>query len=152
MPEGYDSSEITTISPMISTSNAARTDPVVDYYKQFVDRSALREILRLSADERCRRMEAIAQATSIPQAQPPSPDRAWQPVSDCGPGRSSDPVIELYKRDIDRTLLRENLRRTADQRCQALESLARLVDEFRSQKRRTEPNRDRLQWTAATAD
>ena len=34
-----------------------------------------------------------------------------------------DPVIEAYKKDIDRTLLRENLRLTVEQR---LENLMRL--------------------------
>ncbi len=36
-----------------------------------------------------------------------------------------DPVIELYKRDVDRTLLRENLKKTPDQRIrQMLDLLA----------------------------
>ncbi len=32
------------------------------------------------------------------------------------PKRRADPVITLYKRDVDRTLLRENLRRTVEER------------------------------------
>lgn len=32
----------------------------------------------------------------------------------------SDPIIERYKRDVDRTLLRENLRRTVEQRLTSL--------------------------------
>jgi len=32
----------------------------------------------------------------------------------------ADPVIERYKRDVDRTLLRENLRKTAAERLQSL--------------------------------
>jgi hypothetical protein len=31
-----------------------------------------------------------------------------------------DPVIEAYKRDVDRTLLRENLRKTIDERLLSL--------------------------------
>ena len=42
-----------------------------------------------------------------------------------------DPVIEAYKRDIDRTLLRENLRRTVDERVAALAALHRLATEAR---------------------
>lgn len=38
----------------------------------------------------------------------------------------SDPVIEVYKRDIDRTLLRENLRRTYDQRFLTLKQMQRV--------------------------
>lgn len=43
----------------------------------------------------------------------------------------SDPVIEAYKRDIDRTLLRENLRRTVDERVRNLMALQRLAEEAR---------------------
>jgi hypothetical protein len=43
-----------------------------------------------------------------------------------------DPVIEVYKRDIDRTLLRENLRRTPDERFRALMALQRFAQELRT--------------------
>ena len=42
-----------------------------------------------------------------------------------------DPVIEAYKKDVDRTLLRENLKRTVTQRLTNLISLRRLADEAR---------------------
>ena len=42
-----------------------------------------------------------------------------------------DPVIEAYKRDIDMTLLRENLRRSVDERVRNLMALQRLADEAR---------------------
>ena len=38
-----------------------------------------------------------------------------------------DPVIEAYKRDIDRTLVRENLRRTPAERLRNLERWQRFV-------------------------
>ena len=41
-----------------------------------------------------------------------------------------DPVIEVYKKDIDRTLLRENLRRTPDERFRALMELQRFAEEL----------------------
>lgn len=41
----------------------------------------------------------------------------------------ADPVIAEFKRDIDRTLLRENLRKTPEQRVRSLQSLARLARE-----------------------
>jgi len=43
----------------------------------------------------------------------------------------SDPVIEAYKRDVDRTLLRENLRRSVEERIEALMRVQQLVEEFR---------------------
>jgi hypothetical protein len=42
-----------------------------------------------------------------------------------------DPVIEAYKRDIDRTLIRENLKRSIEERLEALIDLQRLADELR---------------------
>lgn len=42
-----------------------------------------------------------------------------------------DPVIEAYKKDIDRTLLRQNLRRTVAERLANLVKLERLAEEVR---------------------
>lgn len=39
-----------------------------------------------------------------------------------------DPVIEAYKADVDRTLLRRNLAKTPSERLAALEEMAKLVD------------------------
>lgn len=42
-----------------------------------------------------------------------------------------DPVIEAYKRDVDRSLLRENLGRTVEERLRSLDDLRRFGDELR---------------------
>ena len=42
-----------------------------------------------------------------------------------------DPVVEAYKRHVDRTLLRENLRKTPEERVLALMALQRLAEEAR---------------------
>jgi hypothetical protein len=42
-----------------------------------------------------------------------------------------DPVVEAYKKDIDRTLLRENLRRPVEERVRNLVRLQRLAAELR---------------------
>jgi hypothetical protein len=42
-----------------------------------------------------------------------------------------DPVIEAYKKDIDRTLLRVNLKATVDQRLERLIELQRFAQELR---------------------
>jgi hypothetical protein len=49
-----------------------------------------------------------------------------------------DPVIEVYKRDIDRTLLRENLRLTVEERFLKLMDLQRFAEELRRAGRQTE--------------
>jgi hypothetical protein len=42
-----------------------------------------------------------------------------------------DPVIEAYKAHVDRTLLRQNLTRTPEQRLLALMELQRFAEELR---------------------
>ncbi len=63
-----------------------------------------------------------------------SRDERWPPR------RWSDPVIEVYKRDIDRTLLRENLKRTVAERFYTLKQMqqfrAELQQAMREAKRR----------------
>lgn len=61
---------------------------------------------------------------------PPEPRRAAE-------GAGSDPVIEAYKRDVDRTLLRQNLRKTVPERVAALIELQRLASEAHSALRRS---------------
>ncbi len=41
-----------------------------------------------------------------------------------------DPVIEAYKRDVDRTLLRENLKLPVEDRFRKLKQLQRLAQEL----------------------
>ncbi|HJW13962.1 MAG TPA: hypothetical protein VJ776_04660 [Thermoanaerobaculia bacterium] len=43
---------------------------------------------------------------------------------------SSDPVVEAYKKGIDRTLLRENLRLSPEERLRRLIELQRFADEL----------------------
>lgn len=42
-----------------------------------------------------------------------------------------DPIIEVYKRDVDRTLLIENLKRTVEERFLRLMELQRFAEELR---------------------
>ena len=43
-----------------------------------------------------------------------------------------DPVIEAYKKDVDRALLRENLKLTPDERLKKLVQFMRSLDEVRA--------------------
>ena len=59
-------------------------------------------------------------------------------MQDRHPGRIADgrapepdPVVDAYKRHIDRTLLRQNLRRTVTERVENLMALQRLAAEAR---------------------
>lgn len=42
-----------------------------------------------------------------------------------------DPVVEAYKPGIDRTLIRENLKRSPDERVRALQQLQAFAEELR---------------------
>ena len=54
------------------------------------------------------------------------------------PRRSSiDEIIDLYKKDIDRTLLREQLGKTPDERVRELAALERFAEELRRAVQRT---------------
>jgi hypothetical protein len=57
---------------------------------------------------------------------------AAEPVSP-----APDPVIEAYKKDIDRTLLRENLKLTPEERLLKLQSFVRFLSEVRAAGRRS---------------
>ncbi len=57
------------------------------------------------------------------------------------PSYEPDPVIEAYKRDIDRTLLRQNLRRTLAERLANLVELQRLAEEAKKAGRRARSRR-----------
>jgi hypothetical protein len=50
---------------------------------------------------------------------------------DLAPADFYDPVIEAYKKDVDRTLLRENLKLTVDERFRRFESFMKSVHELR---------------------
>ena len=49
-----------------------------------------------------------------------------------------NPVIEACKKDVDRTLLRENLKLTPDQRLEKLQAFVRFTAEFREAGRRVQ--------------
>jgi hypothetical protein len=57
-------------------------------------------------------------------------DRAEPPVIEV------DPVIEMYKREVDRQALRANLARSPEQRLAQLMELQRFADELRRRGRR----------------
>ena len=47
-----------------------------------------------------------------------------------------DPVIEAYRKDVDRTLLRENLKLTPDERLRKLQDFMTFIDALRRAGRR----------------
>ena len=56
-----------------------------------------------------------------------------------GAGPEPDPVIEFYKRDVDRTLIREQLRRSVDERVRNMIAALRFAEALREAGRRRTP-------------
>jgi hypothetical protein len=52
-----------------------------------------------------------------------------------------DPVIEVYKKDVDRSLLRENLKLTVEERFHKFESFARFARELHEAGERSRSDR-----------
>ena len=67
--------------------------------------------------------------------------QAGQP--DLAPPDFVDPVIEAYKADVDRTLLRENLKLTPNERSRKFERNMRMVYELRRAGHQGSPTRQR---------
>ena len=61
----------------------------------------------------------------------PPRDEKYVPVS-----LEPDPVIEAYKKDIDRTLIRENLKLTPEQRLRKLQAFMQFIEELQRARRR----------------
>ena len=56
-------------------------------------------------------------------------------MDDSGVTRWRDPVIEAYKLDVDRSLLRENLKRSVQERIAGLQQMERLRVEVQCARR-----------------
>lgn len=55
-------------------------------------------------------------------------DQAWELLKI---SMAPDPVIEEYKKDVDRTLIRENLKLTVDERIERMTGALRLAEALR---------------------
>jgi hypothetical protein len=72
-----------------------------------------------------------------------NPTSATHPVpvpEELAPPDYYDPVIEAYKKDVDRTLLRENLKLTVEQRLRKAQSFHEAVEGWREAGRRSRLN------------
>ncbi len=71
-----------------------------------------------------RSVAEIRRSTGRPGPEP------WEPRTDVKRTLGPDPVVEAYKEGIDRTLLRENLRLTVEERFRHLMRLQALAEEL----------------------
>ena len=57
------------------------------------------------------------------------------------PADYCDPVVDAYKKDVDRTLLRENLKLTVEERFRKFENMARFARELHDAGQRSRSGR-----------
>ena len=115
-------------------------DPVTEYYMARVDRAAIRERLKLTPAERLAALQRQADARIAQQPslrveelpnEPGTPPKFYgaefQPPPSNVPMLFPDAVIAAYMRDVDRTILRENLRLTVAERLERFAAFMRGV-------------------------
>ena len=61
---------------------------------------------------------------------PAAPDELHDAVDSLAPADAFDPVIEAYKKDVDRTLLRENLKLSPQQRSEKFLNFMKNIHEL----------------------
>jgi hypothetical protein len=72
---------------------------------------------------------------------PAKSNDANSPVPKLAPADYCDPVIEFYKKDVDRTLLRENLKLPVEERIRKAEAFHRALDQLREAGRKAREER-----------
>jgi hypothetical protein len=134
-------------------------DPVIEFYMARIDRAAIRERLDLTPAQRLdalqqqgkaraenqteRIRERSTQALSPNEPAPPlefSGGGTYAPIPDpaARPMLFPDPVVQAYMKDVDRTLIREQLKKSPTERLQSLIAMAEFWEEgrkFRAQKK-----------------
>ena len=122
-------------------------DPVVEFYMAKIDRSALREQLQRTPEERWRwleekmKREQPAEDSSTREEPPPWParkskidlgvDPAWFAETRAVPLLVPDPVIEAYLEDVDRGLIRQALQLSVTERFERFHRLMKSAYELR---------------------
>jgi hypothetical protein len=125
-------------TPTIELAPPDRCDPVIEFYKNDVDRTVLRENLKLTVEERLRKASNLRKSIEAARdgALVLGSGSNQQSASALPSGDYRDPVIEAYMKDVDRTLLRENLKLTVDERFQKFHSFAMYANELTEAGRR----------------
>src|SRR2546423_3945087 len=112
-------------------------DPVIEYYMERVDRAAIRARLKLTPEQRLAALQREVDAWAAQQPprvreEPPNEPappikfygEEFQPPPSAVPMLFPDPVIAAYMKDVDRTLIREQLKKSPTGRLQSLIAMA----------------------------
>lgn len=118
-------------------------DPVIEFYMGKVDRAAIRERLKMTPEQRLEALQhevdawAEKQPARVREEPPNDPappmkfyGEEFQPPPPTKPMLFPDPVIEVYMKDVDRGLIREQLKKTPSERLQSLIAMAEYSEEL----------------------
>ncbi len=127
-------------------------DPVIQHLMKNVDRAAIRENLKLTPEQRVAKLQAqmneVAKVpddawelkeTVVPPPKSEPPLESEDSIDDPVLCAQRDPVIQSFMDGVDRTLIRENLKLTHEQRlmkmqrfCEFLEGVRRAGERHRA--------------------
>jgi hypothetical protein len=119
-------------------------DPVIQALMKNVDRAAIRENLKLTPEQRLLKLQARVQSVKAKPfvafelretfTPPPPPlDIAFEDaIDDPLLLAQHDPVIQAYMAGIDRTLIRENLKRTHAERLLNFQNFMNDIEQIRA--------------------
>lgn len=148
--ESHDEGELQGYEP-VEPASLEETTELIEYFKKQVDREALRENLKLTPAQRVEKMERILREkypdplTSTP-AQPMHESRRQYEAANISKDRPVDAttdLVEAFKKDIDRTLLIENLKLTPEQRTKKFLGFMQSIYEVREAGRRWREQQER---------
>jgi hypothetical protein len=111
------------------------TNELIEHFKAQVNRGALRENLKLTPAQRVEKMERLLREMYPPVEVAQNLALREEPTAGAQNGLAMDDagvdLVEAFKKDIDRTLLIENLKLTPAQRMERFAAFMELVYELR---------------------
>jgi len=135
----------------VEVASLEETTELIEYFKKQVDRGALRENLKLTPAERLEKFERalrekypdqLASASVQPLRESATPYSTSEAKNDPVGDAPSD-LVEAFKKDVDRTLLIENLKLTPAERMEKFLGFMEMVYEVREAGRRSRERRER---------
>ena len=132
---------------------AGETTELIEYFKRQADREALRANLALTPAQRVEKMERLLHE-KFPERFPRG-NAASEPVlreepapyagDEDAPRDATNDLVEAFKKDVDRTLLIENLKLTPAERMEKFEANMEMIYELRraGQRMREREQRDK---------
>ena len=128
-------------------ASADTFDPVIEFYKRGVDRTILRENLKLSPQQRSEKfashMSSSGRLREVPvneASRPPAieslGDESMGITDEPAPPDAHHPLIDAIKAGVDRSLLRKNLELTQAERAEKFVKFARFAEALRQAGRR----------------